>query len=87
MWLCEGIEKPEQLAFMRTLGCEAIQGYFLARPMPAEAATVWLGLYRAGDPELTAWFPPRPRRGPSSFIHLYSPLTLDSSGGGSLRAH
>ncbi len=56
--VCEGIEKPEQLAFMRTLGCEAIQGYFLARPMPAEAATVWLGLYCAGDPALTAWFRP-----------------------------
>ena len=31
----EGIETPEQLASVRTLGCDEGQGYLLGRPMPA----------------------------------------------------
>jgi EAL domain-containing protein (putative c-di-GMP-specific phosphodiesterase class I) len=35
--LAEGIETPEQMQFLRGLGCEMGQGYFFARPMPLEA--------------------------------------------------
>jgi len=32
----EGVETPEQLQVLRELGCANVQGYLLARPMPAE---------------------------------------------------
>jgi EAL domain-containing protein (putative c-di-GMP-specific phosphodiesterase class I) len=35
--VAEGIETQEQWSQMRRLGCGYGQGYFLARPMPAEA--------------------------------------------------
>jgi EAL domain-containing protein (putative c-di-GMP-specific phosphodiesterase class I) len=53
--VCEGVETPEQVAFMRSLRCDAMQGYLLARPMPADLLSHWLRRYAAGDCELTAW--------------------------------
>lgn len=38
----EGIEDEEQLAYLRSLGCDIGQGYLLGRPMPAEAARRFL---------------------------------------------
>ena len=35
----EGVETPEQLAELKRLGCRRSQGFYLARPMPAEALT------------------------------------------------
>lgn len=35
--IAEGIEEPEQLDLLRSLGCGMGQGYLLARPTPAEA--------------------------------------------------
>jgi len=32
----EGVERTEQAAFLRELGCEQVQGYLYARPGPAE---------------------------------------------------
>jgi EAL domain-containing protein (putative c-di-GMP-specific phosphodiesterase class I) len=37
--IAEGVERPEQLAVLAQLGCEAAQGYHLAPPQPAEALT------------------------------------------------
>ena len=34
--VAEGVETAQQLAELRALGCDAIQGYFVARPLPAE---------------------------------------------------
>ncbi|MCH5200773.1 MAG: EAL domain-containing protein [Oscillospiraceae bacterium] len=34
--VAEGVETREQLGFLRTCGCEMIQGYLFAKPMPEE---------------------------------------------------
>jgi len=34
--VAEGVETAEQIAFLREVGCEEIQGYFYSRPQPAE---------------------------------------------------
>ena len=33
----EGVETPEQLAYLRDLGCDLAQGFYLARPVPVDA--------------------------------------------------
>jgi diguanylate cyclase (GGDEF)-like protein/PAS domain S-box-containing protein len=38
----EGVETTEQLNHLRTLLCEAAQGYLIAQPAPAEIAGEWL---------------------------------------------
>lgn len=34
--IAEGVEKAEQVSFLRGIGCEYIQGYYFAKPMPVE---------------------------------------------------
>lgn len=53
--IAEGVETVEQLAELRTIGCEQGQGYLWSRPMPAEEAEQWINA-RAEEPELV---PPR----------------------------
>ena len=40
--VAEGVERPETLAELRELGCDAAQGHLLLRPLPAEDVTAWL---------------------------------------------
>ena len=37
--IAEGVETPEQLAYLTTLGCDLIQGYLFSTPLPTEAFT------------------------------------------------
>ena len=34
--VAEGVEKEEQVEFLRSIGCNAIQGYVFSRPIPLE---------------------------------------------------
>jgi diguanylate cyclase (GGDEF)-like protein/PAS domain S-box-containing protein len=43
--VAEGVETPAQASAAAACGCDALQGYWLARPLPAEQAARWL---RAG---------------------------------------
>lgn len=47
--IAEGVETVEQLAFLRTLACEAYQGYLYSRPLGAEAFLELLAR-QAGNP-------------------------------------
>ena len=47
--VAEGVEDGATFAMLRAMGCDAVQGYFCARPMSAEA--------------LLQWWPVRPRTG------------------------
>ena len=39
--VAEGIETPEQLAFLRAVGCDLIQGCIYAKPLPVPAFEAW----------------------------------------------
>jgi len=40
--VAEGVETPEQLAFLAREGCESYQGYGFSPPVNAEIMTLWL---------------------------------------------
>jgi diguanylate cyclase (GGDEF)-like protein/PAS domain S-box-containing protein len=40
--IAEGVETPEQLAYLKTVDCELGQGYLFGRPMSLEASTKYL---------------------------------------------
>jgi len=44
--VAEGVESTEQLKMLLELGCDIIQGYCMARPMPAEQAMQWVLNYQ-----------------------------------------
>jgi diguanylate cyclase (GGDEF)-like protein len=40
--LAEGVENSDQLDLLRNIGCDAVQGYFISRPLPEEQLTKYL---------------------------------------------
>lgn len=53
--VAEGVETPQIFALLRDLDCEIVQGYLIAKPMPAEhlleflAKESWRGLNAASQ--------------------------------------
>lgn len=47
--VAEGVEKPEQLAVLRELGCDSLQGYLVSRPQPAAALADFLAECESRD--------------------------------------
>jgi diguanylate cyclase (GGDEF)-like protein/PAS domain S-box-containing protein len=45
--VAEGVETEPQQTILRERGCQTIQGYLVARPMPAPEFTDWVRAYRA----------------------------------------
>ena len=43
--VAEGVETEQQYAILRRLGCNLVQGYFIARPMPAAQFLTWVDGY------------------------------------------
>jgi predicted signal transduction protein with EAL and GGDEF domain len=39
--VAEGVEDESSLAFLREVGCDIAQGFFIAKPMPAESLADW----------------------------------------------
>jgi len=40
--VAEGVETAEQMRFLQGMGCDRVQGYHIARPMPVDEATAYM---------------------------------------------
>jgi len=69
--VAEGVETEEQLDYLRTLGCDSIQGYFFSRPLPAPELLVWMH-GRLEERELAAPRPMPPQGRTSAIPPLYA---------------
>ena len=56
--VAEGIERPEQHAWLREIGCDLGQGYLFARPSTVEQLGEWIA-QRADGAQLGVTHPPR----------------------------
>jgi EAL domain-containing protein (putative c-di-GMP-specific phosphodiesterase class I)/DNA-binding NarL/FixJ family response regulator len=50
--VAEGVEDLEDWTYLRSTGCDLAQGYFIARPMPAEAIAAWIAEWELRFPSL-----------------------------------
>jgi EAL domain-containing protein (putative c-di-GMP-specific phosphodiesterase class I) len=56
--LAEGVETEAQLEFLKSEGCDYMQGYLLGKPMPADQISAWMSDFvernplRSGSPTL-----------------------------------
>ncbi|MGW0503586.1 EAL domain-containing protein [Micromonospora sp. NPDC003241] len=62
--VAEGVEDEKTWRMLHAAGCDAAQGWFYARPMPAEELVAWLGRYRPVRPLGGHDEPDVPRRSP-----------------------
>jgi EAL domain-containing protein (putative c-di-GMP-specific phosphodiesterase class I) len=51
--VAEGVETAEQLAFLHHHGCDEVQGYHFARPMPAAELAAFVASFAAEHSEQT----------------------------------
>ena len=53
--LAEGVETPEVRAMLARMGCDHLQGFHIAEPMPFEKTVAWATLYNDGLAHGTAY--------------------------------
>ncbi|WP_374509667.1 putative bifunctional diguanylate cyclase/phosphodiesterase [Niveibacterium sp.] len=53
--IAEGVEREEHVHMLRAMGCDAAQGFHIARPMPLDAFIAW---WRRWNSETQAAWPP-----------------------------
>jgi diguanylate cyclase len=61
--VAEGVENEGTWRLLRDAGCHVAQGWYYARPMPAEELSSWLSRYRPPQQQLPGWpgsEPPQP---------------------------
>ena len=51
---CEGVESSQALAFLASIGCDCAQGYYIARPMVADALPTLVGAWNAAEQRVPA---------------------------------
>jgi diguanylate cyclase (GGDEF)-like protein len=73
--VAEGVEDAAQLEVLRQAGCDAVQGYLLARPMPLPALQEWL--------DARSHTPPA---GPAESVHALSRVAVRNGPTGELIA-
>ena len=47
--VAEGVETAEQLLFLRETGCQTLQGYYIAKPLPVADLEAWIASRHQGD--------------------------------------
>ncbi|PLR40006.1 EAL domain-containing protein [Chimaeribacter arupi] len=47
----EGVETPEQIAYLRERQVDAVQGYYYARPLPVQEFPAWLARFHGATPD------------------------------------
>lgn len=52
--VAEGVETQDELAVVKALGCDEVQGYLHCRPIPADEMTNWLKEYAQSSPKQSA---------------------------------
>ena len=64
--VAEGVEDAEDWHYLRAQGCTLAQGYFIAKPMPAQALAAWATEWEGRRAGLVAQELPQPRRRPAT---------------------
>ena len=49
--IAEGIESPEQISYLRKIGCDVIQGYVYSKPLPVDEFVEYVKNFRASSDE------------------------------------
>ena len=47
--IAEGVDRMQQLDFLRSRGCEEVQGHLFAKAMPPEEMAAWMARPRTGS--------------------------------------
>jgi EAL domain-containing protein (putative c-di-GMP-specific phosphodiesterase class I) len=62
--VAEGVEEPAQVKVLEAEGCDIVQGYYVAKPLPADQvlhfALTWTGRERPPCRATSRWVTPRP---------------------------
>ena len=82
--VCEGVEKPEQIEFLREIGCTKAQGFHYGKPTPFDTLLKWFESgknLRFENPDESEYYATLGR------INLYDMAAIASEGDDSLRKY